>query len=323
MFGFGKTKSNREKNENEEIGLVERLRDGLSKTRLSISHSLRALLIGKNSVDDEIIEELENILLTADLGIDTTKKIIEKLKTQAIKESKKDPETLFVLLKNQLQDILEKNTSPVLKADKNKPQVILMVGVNGAGKTTTIGKLARQLKESGEKVMLVAGDTFRAAAVDQLKIWGERNDIPVVSREENSDPASVIYEGLQIATSKGIDVLIADTAGRLQTKTNLMDELAKIKRVIKKIDENAPHEVMLVIDASTGQNALNQAIQFHKTVGITGITVSKLDGTAKGGIIFSIADKLPVPIRFIGVGEKIQDLRLFNSNEFIQALFEE
>mgnify|MGYP001181387825 CR=1 FL=1 len=322
MFGFGKKQLSKEEQDSLNTGLADKLRKGLSKTRTAISSGINGLFLRVKSIDEEVIEELEMLLLTADVGIDTTEKIISELRKITNKNPNLDSDAVLLLLKDQLKSILKKNLTPVIQADSGNPQVILVVGVNGAGKTTTIGKLAKNLTRNGEKVMLAAGDTFRAAAVEQLEIWGNRNDIPVVAKKEKSDPASVIYESLQIAKSKDIDVLIADTAGRLQNKTNLMDELKKIKRVIKKFDEKAPHEVMLVIDASMGQNALNQAMQFHETIGLTGITITKLDGTAKGGIIFAIADKISVPIRFIGVGENIEDLRLFNADVFIDALFE-
>ncbi|MCW9078532.1 MAG: signal recognition particle-docking protein FtsY, partial [Gammaproteobacteria bacterium] len=233
-----------------------------------------------------------------------------------------DPQALGTALRMQLADILHGIDAPAAEPTGGRPLVILMVGVNGAGKTTTIGKLARRIQDAGQTVMLAAGDTFRAAAVEQLQTWGERNDIPVISQANGADAASVIYDALEAATARKIDVLIADTAGRLHTKSNLMDELGKISRVLKKIDPEAPHEVMLVVDAGTGQNALNQAVQFHETVGLTGITLTKLDGTAKGGIVFAIADRLGVPIRFIGVGESIEDLRPFDADEFVKALFE-
>ncbi len=257
------------------------------------------------------------------MGVEATTRIINDLNGRVRRKELSNPNALSAALKAQLQDILQQSEKPVRQPSPGKPQVILMIGINGAGKTTTIGKLAKQLQEEGNSVMLAAGDTFRAAAVEQLQTWGERNRIPVIAQHTGADSASVIFDGLQAATARGIDVLIADTAGRLHTKSNLMDELAKIARVMQKIDPDAPHEVMLVVDATTGQNALNQAVQFNETIPITGITLTKLDGTAKGGILFAIADRMQIPIRFIGVGEAIEDLRHFNAKEFVDALFEE
>ena len=331
MFGFGKRKKQETvSNENvdsssspEQQGLFTRLKERLSRTRSNLTDGLANLILGKKSIDDDLLEELETLLLMADVGVDATSRIIDDLTQQVKRKELSDPETLTLVLKQQLQTIFDGCDKPVNQAVNGKPQVILMVGINGAGKTTTIGKLAKHLQEEGQSVMLAAGDTFRAAAVEQLQAWGERNSIPVIAQHTGADSASVIFDALQAATSRNIDVLIADTAGRLHTKTNLMEELAKIARVMKKIDPEAPHEVMLVVDATTGQNALNQAQQFNKTVGITGITLTKLDGTAKGGIVFAIADKLKIPIRFIGVGETIEDLRHFEPKEFVDALFEE
>ena len=266
------------------------------------------------------MEELETLLLTADVGIEATARVIDDLTRRVKRKALADPQALLAALKEALRQILTAAVVPVRQAAPDRPQVVLMVGVNGAGKTTTIGKLARYLLADGNTVMLAAGDTFRAAAVEQLQAWGERNRVPVIAQKGGADAASVIFDALQAATARGIDVLIADTAGRLHTKTNLMDELSKIARVMRKIDPDAPHEVMLVVDATTGQNALNQAIQFHQTVGLTGIALTKLDGTAKGGIVFAIAERLKVPIRFIGVGESIEDLRPFDADEFLDAL---
>ncbi|MEE9357741.1 signal recognition particle-docking protein FtsY [Candidatus Vondammii sp. HM_W22] len=331
MFGFGKRKkpetasdeSVNDLGKPEQRSLLSRLKEHLSKTRSNLTDGLANLILGKKSIDDDLLEELETLLLMADVGIDTTSRIIDDLTQQVKRNELSDPEALTQALKQQLQTILDGCDAPVKQAVNGKPQVILMVGVNGAGKTTTIGKLAKRLQEEGQSVMLAAGDTFRAAAVEQLQAWGERNSIPIIAQQTGADSASVIFDALQAATSRTIDVLIADTAGRLHTKTNLMEELAKIARVMKKIDPAAPHEVMLVVDATTGQNALNQAQQFNKIVGLTGITLTKLDGTAKGGIVFAIADKLKIPIRFIGVGETIEDLRHFEPKEFVDALFEE
>lgn len=331
MFGFGKRKkqetaSNESINNSSDLepqGLFSRLKERLSRTRSNLTDGLANLVLGKKSIDDDLLEELETLLLMADVGVDATSRIINDLTQQVKRNELSDPEALTQVLKQQLQTILDGCDAPVKQAVNGKPQVILMVGINGAGKTTTIGKLAKRLQEEGQSVMLAAGDTFRAAAVEQLQAWGERNSIPVIAQQTGADSASVIFDALQAATSRKIDVLIADTAGRLHTKTNLMEELAKIARVMKKIDPEAPHEVMLVVDATTGQNALNQAQQFNKTVGLTGITLTKLDGTAKGGIVFAIAENLNIPIRFIGVGEAIEDLRHFDPKEFVDALFEE
>ncbi|MDO9855625.1 signal recognition particle-docking protein FtsY [Glaesserella parasuis] len=300
-------------------GFFSRLIKGLIKTKQSIGSGFRNFFSGKK-IDDELFEELEEQLLVADLGMPTTTKIIKNLTEHATKQQLRDAELLYQQLKVELADVLKPVAQPLVLEDK-KPYVILMVGVNGVGKTTTIGKLARKFQAEGKSVMLAAGDTFRAAAVEQLQVWGERNNIPVVAQSTGADSASVIFDAMQSAAAKGIDVLIADTAGRLQNKNNLMDELKKIVRVIKKYDETAPHEIMLTLDAGTGQNAISQAKLFNEAVGLTGITLTKLDGTAKGGVIFAIADQFNIPIRFIGVGEKIDDLRPFDAEEFIEALF--
>ncbi len=325
MFGFGKKKPQQAaatQTEDKPQGVLARLKAGLSRTRANLSDALGDLLSGSRQIDDELLEELETLLLTADVGVDATRRIIDDLTAQVRRKELANPEALGVALRAQLSSLLQSVHAPVREAATDRPQVILMVGINGAGKTTTIGKLARRFKDEGNSVMLAAGDTFRAAAVEQLQTWGQRNDIPVIAQASGADAASVIYDALAAATARKIDVLIADTAGRLHTKSNLMDELSKISRVMKKIDPDAPHEVMLVVDAGTGQNALNQAIEFHNTVGLTGITLTKLDGTAKGGIIFAIAERVGVPIRFIGVGETIEDLRPFDADEFVKALFE-
>ncbi|MEE3690440.1 signal recognition particle-docking protein FtsY [Glaesserella parasuis] len=302
-----------------EGGFFSRLIKGLIKTKQSIGSGFRNFFSGKK-IDDELFEELEEQLLVADLGMPTTTKIIKNLTEHATKQQLRDAELLYQRLKVELADVLKPVAQPLVLEDK-KPYVILMVGVNGVGKTTTIGKLARKFQAEGKSVMLAAGDTFRAAAVEQLQVWGERNNIPVVAQSTGADSASVIFDAMQSAAAKGIDVLIADTAGRLQNKNNLMDELKKIVRVMKKYDETAPHEIMLTLDAGTGQNAISQAKLFNEAVGLTGITLTKLDGTAKGGVIFAIADQFNIPIRFIGVGEKIDDLRSFDAEEFIEALF--
>ena len=328
MFGFGKRKQEKPAvdpvgEENPKAGLLSRLKQGLARTRNNLTSGISDLLLGKKEIDADLLEELETLLLLADVGVDATARIIDEITQQVKRKELSDPETLTQVLEQKLLLILEACDTPVLQAAEGKPQVILMVGINGAGKTTTIGKLAKRLQQEGQSVMLAAGDTFRAAAVEQLQTWGERNDIPVVAQHSGADSASVIYDALQSATARNVDVLIADTAGRLHTKTNLMEELTKIVRVMKKIDPDAPHEIMLVVDATTGQNALNQAQQFNEAVGLTGITLSKMDGTAKGGILFAIAERLKLPIRFIGIGESIEDLRPFDAQAFVAALFEQ
>ena len=324
MFGFGKKKQNEPSAEQDtaQPGFFERLKQGLARSRSTFSDGLADLVLGKKKIDDDLLEELETLLLTADVGVDTTQRIIDDLTDRVKRKTLSDPAALSEVLQAQLVEILKQCECPVVEPQPGNPQVILMVGINGAGKTTTIGKLAKKLQNDGQKVMLAAGDTFRAAAVEQLQTWGERNNIPVIAQATGADSASVIFDALQAAQARSMDVLIADTAGRLHTKDNLMDELTKIARVMKKLDEDAPHEVMLVVDAGTGQNAINQAEQFFKAVGLTGITLSKLDGTAKGGIVFAIAERVGVPIRFIGVGEGIDDLRPFDAEEFVKALFE-
>ena len=301
-------------------GFFSRLIQGLIKTKQNIGSGFLNFFRGKK-IDDELFEELEEQLLIADLGMPTTTKIINNLTQHATKQQLKDAELLYQQLKLELADVLKPVAQPLEIDTTKKPYVILMVGVNGVGKTTTIGKLAKKFQDEGKSVMLAAGDTFRAAAVEQLQVWGERNHIPVIAQSSGSDSASVIFDAMQSAAARNIDVLIADTAGRLQNKNHLMDELKKIVRVMKKYDETAPHEIMLTLDAGTGQNAISQAKLFNEAVGLTGITLTKLDGTAKGGVIFAIADQFNIPIRFIGVGEKIDDLRPFNSEEFIEALF--
>ena len=303
-----------------EGGFFSRLVKGLLKTKQNIGAGFRSFFLGKK-IDDELFEELEEQLLIADIGVPTTSKIIKNLTEHASRKELQDAELLYQQLKVEMADILEPVAQPLEIDSTKKPYVILMVGVNGVGKTTTIGKLARKFQAEGKSVMLAAGDTFRAAAVEQLQVWGERNHIPVVAQSTGSDSASVIFDALQSAAARNIDILIADTAGRLQNKNNLMDELKKIVRVMKKYDETAPHEIMLTLDAGTGQNAISQAKLFNEAVGLTGISLTKLDGTAKGGVIFAIADQFKLPIRFNGVGEKMEDLREFNAKEFIEALF--
>jgi fused signal recognition particle receptor len=301
-------------------GFFSRLKKGLLKTRVNIGSGFASIFSGKK-IDDELFEELETQLLTADLGVDTTMKLIDSLTDAADRKQLKDGDALYELMKQEMATMLKTAEQPLeIPADK-KPFVILMVGVNGVGKTTTIGKMAKQFQNQGKSVMLAAGDTFRAAAVEQLQVWGERNSIPVIAQHTGADSASVVFDAFQAAKARNVDVIIADTAGRLQNKDNLMQELEKIARVMKKVDPDAPHEVMLTIDAGTGQNAISQVNLFNQCVGLTGITLSKLDGTAKGGVIFAVADKFNIPIRYIGVGESIDDLRTFKSDDFIDALF--
>lgn len=300
-------------------GFFTRLKHSLVKTRQNLGSGFISLFRGKK-IDDDLFEELEEQLLIADVGVETTRRIIDHLTHQASRKELRDAEALYGLLKTEMADILSVVDKP-LDVAGHTPFVILMVGVNGVGKTTTIGKLARQYQVEGKSVMLAAGDTFRAAAVEQLQVWGERNSIPVIAQHTGADSASVIFDAMQAAKARGVDVLIADTAGRLQNKSHLMEELKKISRVMKKLDESAPHEIMLTIDASTGQNAISQTKLFHEAVGLTGIALTKLDGTAKGGVIFSVADQFSIPIRYIGVGEGIEDLRPFKADDFIEALF--
>ena len=300
-------------------GFFARLKRSLLKTKENLGSGFISLFRGKK-IDDDLFEELEEQLLIADVGVETTRKIIANLTEGASRKQLRDAEALYGLLKDEMGEILAKVDEP-LNIEGKTPFVILMVGVNGVGKTTTIGKLARQFEQQGKSVMLAAGDTFRAAAVEQLQVWGQRNNIPVIAQHTGADSASVIFDAIQAAKSRNVDVLIADTAGRLQNKSHLMEELKKIVRVMKKLDEDAPHEIMLTIDASTGQNAVSQAKLFNEAVGLTGIALTKLDGTAKGGVIFSVADQFGIPIRYIGVGERIEDLRPFKADDFIEALF--
>ncbi|WP_372767981.1 signal recognition particle-docking protein FtsY [Pseudoalteromonas sp.] len=304
------------------LGFFGRLKKGLLKTKQNIGAGFANIFSGKK-IDDELFEELETQLLTADVGVDTTLKLIDSLTDAADRKQLKDGDALYGLLKEEMSSMLASADKPLVIDNSDGPFVILMVGVNGVGKTTTIGKLAKQFQAEGKSVMLAAGDTFRAAAVEQLQVWGERNDIPVIAQHTGADSASVVFDALQAAKARNVDVLIADTAGRLQNKDHLMQELEKIARVMKKLDVNAPHEVMLTIDAGTGQNAISQVKLFDQAVGLTGISLTKLDGTAKGGVIFAVADQFNIPIRFIGVGEGIDDLRTFNSADFIEALFSE
>jgi len=322
MFGFNKkTDNSQEENTAAKPGLFSRLKQGLSRTRENLTAGLGNLLIGKKAIDDDLLEEIETLLLTADLGVDATQVLMNDLTNRVARKQLNDSEALFNALREDMQAILAPVEQPLILPDDNsKPFVILMIGINGAGKTTTIGKLTKRFQAEGRSVMLAAGDTFRAAAIDQLKVWGERNNVPVIAQHNRADSASVIFDALQAATARGIDVLIADTAGRLHTQANLMEELKKVRRVINKLDPAAPHETLLVIDAGIGQNALVQAKQFHQAIGVTGLTLTKLDGTAKGGIVFAMAKQTGLPIRFIGVGEQADDLRRFEAASFVDAL---
>jgi len=302
-------------------GFFSRLRKGLKKTREGLAGGLADLFLGNKKIDEDLFEEIETQLLMSDVGVDATQKIIAKLTQQVSRKQLTDSATLFESLQQLLAEMLIPVEHALEIPDSSKPFVILMIGVNGVGKTTTIGKLAKRFQMQGKSVMLAAGDTFRAAAVEQLQVWGQRNDVPVIAQHTGADSASVVFDALQAATARGVDVLIADTAGRLQNKAHLMEELAKVKRVMQKIDPLAPHETLLVLDAGTGQNAINQTQQFHQEIGLTGLTVSKLDGTAKGGVLFALAEKFEIPVRYIGVGEAIDDLRTFDAKDFIQALF--
>ncbi len=329
MLGFGKRKQGGDRAPEPQDqttptpGLFARLRSRLAKTRESLGDGLARLVLGRKSIDADLLEQLETLLLTADVGVEATSRVVDLLTQQVKRKELSDPQALTRALKAQLMEILRRCEAPEHRAAPGRPTVLLVVGVNGAGKTTTIGKLAKRFQAEGHSLMLAAGDTFRAAAVEQLQTWGERNGVPVVAQHTGADSASVCYDALQSALSRGVDLLIADTAGRLHTKSNLMEELAKIARVMKKLDPEAPHEVLLVVDGGTGQNALTQAVQFNQAVGLTGIILTKLDGTAKGGILFAIAERLGLPIRYIGVGEGIDDLRPFDAQEFVEALFEE
>jgi fused signal recognition particle receptor len=309
--------------EEKRLGFFERLKQGLSKTSSSIGEGMASLFLGKKAIDDDLLEEIETRLLTADVGVEATTEIVQNLTKRVARKELADSGALYKALQEELASLLRPVEQPLQIDGSKQPYVILVVGVNGAGKTTTIGKLAKKLQQEGKKVMLAAGDTFRAAAVEQLQVWGERNQIAVIAQHTGADSASVIFDAVNAAKSRGVDVLIADTAGRLHTKDNLMEELKKVRRVIGKLDETAPHEVLLVLDAGTGQNAVNQAKQFNQTVNLTGLALTKLDGTAKGGVIFALAKQFALPIRYIGVGEGIDDLRTFEADAFVQALFAE
>ncbi len=310
-----------DENREDKDGFLSRLKKGLGKTRSRLSEGLQTVFLGAKVLDAELLEEIEGILLSADVGVGVTQEILEELTQKISRKEVADIDAVFRQLQNHLVSILRPVEQP-LTVGEDRPFVVLMVGVNGAGKTTTIGKLAKLIEAQGHAVMLAAGDTFRAAAVEQLQVWGERNDVPVVAQGTGADSASVIFDALAAAQARKIDVLIADTAGRLQNKKNLMDELSKITRVLGKLDQAAPHEIILVLDATTGQNAISQAKDFLAAVNVTGLALTKLDGTAKGGVIFPIARELALPIRFVGVGEQIEDLRPFSADEFVKALFQ-
>lgn len=306
----------------EKKSLFSRLQSGLSKTRQSFVYRLDTLFLGKKEIDQELFDDLEEILITADLGVNTVLELLDEVRKEVKRAALKDPQALKEVLSSKIRGYLQEiDTSNKLAMPEKGPLVIMVIGVNGVGKTTSIGKLAAKFVRSGKSVLLVAGDTFRAAAIDQLKIWGDRNDIEVVSQKPGSDPSSVVFDAMELGIARDYDVVLIDTAGRLHTQVNLMEELKKIKRVIGKKLEGAPHEVMLVLDATTGQNGISQAKMFNEAVGITGVTLTKLDGTAKGGIVINISRELKIPVRFIGVGEQIDDLRDFNSKEFVDALF--
>lgn len=329
MFDFLKRKKNTEEvnnasaetSEKEPGGLFKRLKLGLAKTRASLSASLATLFLGKKTLDADLLNEIEMHLLTSDVGFETTEQLIKTLTIKLARNELNDTQAAFQCLQENMKEILRPCEQPLAIPDTTKPFVILVVGINGSGKTTTIGKLAHYYKADHKNVMLAAGDTFRAAAIEQLQIWGERNQVPVIAQQPGADTAAVIYDAMEAAKAREVDLLIADTAGRLHTQSNLMAELQKVKRVLSKLDPNAPHEVLIILDATLGQNALNQVKQFNEAVGVTGIVLTKLDGTAKGGIIFAIAEQTKIPIRFIGIGEGGTDLRPFKADEFVNALF--
>jgi len=321
MFQFLKSKTpNEDEPGQEKSSWSSRLKNGLKRTRQKFSDNVSNLFLGNKTIDDVLFEELETLLLASDVGVEATQKILDQLSDRVKRKQLADSGALFKALQQILIDLLTPCEKPLTIT--TAPFVLLMIGVNGAGKTTSIAKLANYYQQQGNKVMLAAGDTFRAAAIEQLQVWGKRHDMTVIAQQSGADSASVIFDAMQAAISKKANILISDTAGRLHTQAHLMAELQKIKRVIQKQDESAPHEIMLVIDASMGQNALRQAEEFHETIGITGITITKLDGTARGGIVFAIAEKLGLPIRFIGVGEGIDDLKPFKAKEYVDALFE-
>jgi fused signal recognition particle receptor len=316
------SKEEEQANDNSSGSLLGRLKKGLKRTSSSFASGMGAVFLGKKEIDDELLEDLETQLIVADVGMDATRKIMDTLAQQVSRQELEDADALYKSLQHELSALLAPCAIPLQIEPAHQPYVILMVGVNGVGKTTTIGKLAKRFQAEGKSVMLAAGDTFRAAAVEQLQVWGDRNNVPVVAQATGADSASVIFDALKAAQSRNIDVLIADTAGRLHNKDNLMEELKKVVRVMTKLDVKAPHEVMLVLDAGTGQNALAQAESFQQVVGVTGLTITKLDGTAKGGVIFAICNQLKLPVRFIGVGEQVDDLRPFVAEDFVEALFD-
>lgn len=306
----------------EKQGFFARLKSGLAKTRASFTSGIANLILGKKTLDADLIELIETHLLSADVGVDATEQLINTLTQKLARKELNDSQAVLTSLQEEMKNILRPCATTLTINEDKKPFVILVVGINGSGKTTTIGKLAKHLQTAGKNVMLAAGDTFRAAAIEQLQVWGERNKIPVIAQQPGADTAAVIYDAMEAAKARNIDVLIADTAGRLHTQSNLMEELKKVRRVLTKLDPSAPHETLLVLDAGIGQNALNQTKQFNEAVGVTGLALTKLDGTAKGGIIFAIAKQTNIPIRFIGVGEGIDDLRPFVADDFVSALFE-
>lgn len=329
MFNFLKSKKTAEENlaptepTPEKKGFFSRIKAGLAKTRANLTTGISNLILGKKFLDDELIDLIEMQLLTADVGVEPTQQLIGTLVQKLGRKELTDSQLVLRTLQEEMVNILKPCSAPLNIPESASPFITLVVGINGSGKTTTIGKLAKHLQAEGKSVMLAAGDTFRAAATEQLQIWGERNKIPVIAQQPGADTAAVIYDAMEAAKARGMNVLLADTAGRLHTQTNLMEELKKVKRVIGKLDATAPHETLLILDASIGQNALTQAKQFNDAIGVSGIVLTKLDGTAKGGIIFAIANQLKIPIRFIGVGEGIDDLRPFNAEEFVAALFEQ
>ena len=317
-----KLQENEPQHESAKSSVYARLKQGLIKTRRQLGEGIGHLLLGQKEIDASILEEVETHLIRADIGVETVHDILGRVREGLARKNLADGDRVFGFIQDQLENMLLPLSQPlVLTTADNSPFVLLVVGVNGVGKTTTIGKLAKQFQDQGKKVILAAGDTFRAAAIEQLQTWGTRHKIPVIAQQIGSDSASVIFDALQSAKARNYDLVIADTAGRLHTQHNLMEELKKIKRVLHKLDPNAPHETLLVLDASIGQNALNQAREFHQAIGLTGITMTKLDGTAKGGILFAIARELAIPFRYLGMGEGIDDLRLFDAGQFVRAIF--
>lgn len=307
--------------EEEKTGFFKRLKSGLSRTNEGFVKKIDRAVLGKKQITDELMEELEEVLLTADIGVKTSYDLLELVQEKVRRKELGDADALKNCLKEEIL-VLLKSDEGKLDMSNASPFVIMVIGVNGVGKTTTIGKLASKFKSEGKKVIIGAGDTFRAAAIEQLSIWGERCQIEVIKHQDGSDPAAVAYDATEAAKARGADILILDTAGRLHTKTNLMEELKKLKRVMTKVIPEAPHEVLLVLDAATGQNAISQAKLFNEAIGITGLAVTKLDGTPKGGVVIGIADELKIPIRYIGIGEQVEDLRDFDASEFVEALFD-